>query len=466
MVSYTRNPVPARAYDPTPFQRVRSEYDIVKLLNEEKRSYVSCPWNGVWTSAGFVAPVLNGSKRVMSDYVVPRFKSRMKAGERFFNNMYRQEITVSTTGSGRMAQAVANACNTPGLHAQWKDTYTGILGVIPTLAPDEKGNSLPVISTAISDAEVLRVQRLISTETLSKRGTADSDLWESAAEYRQVIGMLESPLGRLKDLTQRLLQSAEKGVTGRRLLKEVSDGYLMYRYGITPLMRDIKNILSSLDKTGGKKEVTSRAKEQLTVHSSLYGSHNDGVGNTSWSNQVDDSITVRGMSLDEGYVSFANNLGFSMKGLLMLPLELTSYSFVADWFVNLSSYVQATLPVFGWNALGNCLVTTRVTANAYRITSDIPSNPAVYTIPTPMTGTCGIVCVTTTRTPLLPVSLEMQSDFKFDSFKRVADATALVAGRFVKLNNLIGFRPNNSAFHDRKAYRQWEDSLTGSRQFT
>jgi hypothetical protein len=402
----------------------------------------------------------------MTDFVVPRFKSRRAAGEKFFNNMWKEEVTVSSTGSGRQTTAVAMACNTPGLHAQWNDNQSGIMGIIPISGPDSHGNRLPIISTALSDAEVTRVQRLISTETLAKRGTADSDLWESAAEYRQVIEMLNAPLGRLKDLSKRLLQSAENGVTGRRLMKEVSDGYLMYRYGISPLMRDIKNILSSLDKTGGKKEVTSRAKEQLTVHSLVSGVTNDGVGNVSWSNQIDDSLTVRGMSLDEGHVSFANNLGFSMKGLLMLPLELTSYSFVADWFVNLSSYVQASLPVFGWNALGSCLVTTRVTANAYRITSDIASAPATYTITSPMSGTAGIIRVTTTRSPLLPVSFEMQSNFKFDSFKRVADATALVAGRFVKLSNLIGFRPNNSAFHDRKAYHQWESSLTGSRQFT
>jgi hypothetical protein len=410
--------------------------------------------------------LLNGSMRSMTDFVVPRFKSRRAAGEKFFNNMWKEEVTVSSAGSGRQTTAVANACNTVGLHAQWRDNQSGILGIIPTIAPDSHGNRLPVISTAISDAEVSRVQRLISTETLSKRGTADSDLWESVAEYRQVIEMLQNPIEKLKALSKRMLQSAEKGIAGRRLMKEVSDGYLMYRYGVTPLMRDIKNIISSLNKTGGKKEVTSRAKEQLTVHSLVNGILNDGVGNVSWSNQVDDSITVRGMSLDEGHVSYANNLGFSTKGLLMLPLELTSYSFVADWFVNLSSYVQATLPVFGWNSLGSCFVTTRVTANAYRITSDIASNPAVYTITSPMTGTVGVVRVTTTRSPLLPASFEMKSDFRFDGFTRVADSVALVAGRFVKLSNLIGFRPNNSAFHEKRAYRRWEDSLNNSRQFT
>jgi hypothetical protein len=452
-----------------PYQRIRSGYYITATPVEEQRTFAVCP-NPGWSKTGNYPPALNGNKIVMVDYVVPRFRSRQAAGERFFNNMFKEEVTVSTVGGGVETTAIPKACypTYQDAHARWKSVGGPVIQVwIPKDAiADSHGNQLPTISTVLSDAEITRVQKIVSTEVLSKRGTADSDLWESAAEYRQTLSMLESPVSRLKDLSKRLLQSAEKGTFSRNLVKEVSDGYLMYRYGISPLMKDIKNILASLNKAGGKKEVTSRAKEQLTVASVIGGIANDGLNLVNWSNQISDAVTVRAMSLDEGHVSFANNLGFSFRGLAMLPLQLTSYSFVADWFSNLGSYVQNTIPAFGWNQLGSCMVTTRVTANAYRIVSSSNLLPSTYTIDQGPNGSIGIIRVTTTRSALMPASFEVVSDFKFDTGKRVGDALALIAGRFVKLSNLIGYRPNNSAFHDRKAYHNWAETLNNSKQFT
>jgi len=463
MSSYVKRiKVPKRAFDPAPYKRVRVDNSLVSTPNEEKKIYFSCSQVS-WISAGFNQPVVNGSYRSMVDYVVPRYRSRVKAGEKFFNNMSSEEVTVSTTGTGRTVTGVAESCSTTHTHCVWVDALPIIKNYVPLQSADSKGNRIPVISTALNENDVSRLQKLVSTEVWSKRGTASSDLWESAAQYRQTIDMLQNPLIRLKDLSKRLLQSGESGVLGRRLLKEESDGYLMNRYGIQPAMNDIRNILSSLSKTTGNKEVTSRAYGAIKADSMVSGSYNDGVGKGDWINLISDMVSVRGMSLDEGYVSMLNNLGLSLKGFAMLPLELTSYSFVADWFTNLSSYVQATLPVFGWKHLGNALVTQRTTVNMYNMRNDVSANTGVYTMTSPASGSITVTRVTKTRTPLLPASFERQSDFKFDSFTRVADSIALVAGRFVKLGNLVGFRPNNSAFHDRKAYHVWEEYLHSTR---
>jgi hypothetical protein len=241
----------------------------------------------------------------------------------------------------------------------------------------------------------------------------------------------------------------------------------MYRYGITPLMKDIKNILESLDKEGGKKEVKSRAKDQIHSHGVVTGTTvNPGYASVAWVNQVDDACTIRGMSLDEGHVSFANNLGFTLKGLLILPVQLTSYSFVADWFVNLSSYIQATLPTFGWKHLGNSLTTTRVTANGYTLGNLTNLAAGTYTHTVPPQGTCGIIRVTKIRTPLTPPAFVSKSDFKFEKFTRVADAVALVANRLVKVNHLVRVGGTRSlafpADKQDRAYRNWADTLNNS----
>lgn len=450
-----------------PRLRVRRDYAITATPWGEERTLKNSCTDFAWSLTGYTnTPALNGSYRTMADYVVSRFNKRRAAGEVFFHNMSREEVTISTVGGPYQYRATTN-CGATSNKASWRSTGAPhVLGMLPLQAANGNGHKLPVISSSLSDSEILRVQRLVSTEVLSKRGTADSDLWESLAEYRRTIEMLNDPLRRLKDLTSRLVTSTERSSLSRQLVREVSSGYLMKRYGIEPLMRDIKNILSSLEKLGGHRRKTTRAQEQLFAESVITGTTSDGFWNPTWSNQIRETCTVRAMSLDEGYVSLANNLGLTFKGLAMLPLQLTSYSFVADWFTNLGSYVQAGIPAFGWNQLGSCMVTTRVTSNAYALTGS-GTLPAPYVKDAGPNGTCGIVRVSTTRTPLLPASFERVSDFKFDTFTRAADAIALVASRMTKMQALVG--PHRSlAFpeHRERAYRRWADTLNYSRQFT
>lgn len=465
-------PYPRRVFDPTPVQRVRKDDQIIATTCQEWRTYKVCPNPAMVFNGNYAKPALNGTAKVMSDYVVPRFNSRRKAGEKFFNDMFRETVTVSTTGNLAKTQSVAIACGLPGTKVQWETRNAPVtLNWIPTEPADINGRHFPVTSTLLSDSEMIRAQEEVSTEVLSKVGTGDSDLWESVAEYRQVISMLGDPLEKLRSLQTRMLSALENSRTSRALFREVADGYLMYRYGITPLMRDIKELLSSLRKFGGHREVTSRAKTQIHAHGVLNGSEiSPGYASIAWSNQVDDAFTVRGMSLDEGHVSLANNLGFTLKGLLILPVQLTSYSFVADWFTNLSSFVQATLPTFGWKHLGASMTSTRVVANGYTLGSFTNLAPGTWTHPTPPTGTCGIIRVTTSRTPLLPAAFVSKSDFRFEKFTRTADAVALIANRFVSLSRLKGEGSlRRLAFpgdRNDRAYRNWADTLNYSKNST
>jgi hypothetical protein len=394
----------------------------------------------------------------MSDYVVPRFLSRQKAGEKFFNNMFKEEVTIASTGFGFSATSIPVSCSTTGSHSNYTMSEPLIAKGIPLHLPDSKGNSLPVMSYAVSDDEILRIQKLVSTETWAKRGASDSDIWESLAEYNQVMELVNVRLGSLKDLSSRLLNSATRSVFSRDITKSVSGGYLMYRYGILPLMSDIRNLLSSLSKASGKKEVTVRAYSELKASKTVPGTFDHGILRVTYDNVIDDFVTVRGMSLDEGFVSLANNLGLSSKGLMMLPWQLTGYSFVADWFANLGSYIQSTLPTLGWKQLGSCLVTTRVTSNLNKVTGSTNLSPTQFNIDSAPTGFVQIVKRSVTRGPLLSASVVLESDFKFDSFTRAADAAALLASRFVKIHTRLSPTPNNSAFRDKKAYHHWANT--------
>jgi hypothetical protein len=437
-------------------QRVRSDYNITSkpILVESWPNNCS---NRQWLPAASPGNVLNGQSRVMSDYVIPRFHQRQKAGERFFNNMYKEEVTVSTVGSGCTFASIADAC--PGVKALTRvgDGYVAVL--TPRAAINSKGQQLPLLLGSLSDDEIARAQRLVSTETLAQVGTGDSDLWESVAEYRQVIDMLQNPLTRLSQLSDKMLKSVSRNSTGRQLMREVSDGYLLYRYGVTPLMGDIKAILSSLDKEfGTTQDITSRAKEALASQTTSNGVTVVGSLNAGWQSYTADSVTIRGMSLDRGHVSLANNLGFNLKGLMMLPWQLTTYSFVADWFANFGSYIQATLPTPGWTHIGGCLVTVRAQSTRYTLTNVINNNPGGITLLNAPQGVAVVTRVSTTRSPLSPASFERKLNFKFDEFKRAADAVALIASRFTKVSGFVNraiYPVNTSRASEKRSYERW-----------
>lgn len=438
-------------------QRLRSEYNILATPINVRNTPISCS-NRVpepWVPAGGTNVTLNGDYRSMTDYVIPRFKARQKAGEKFFNDMAKQEVTVSASGGGGILTTIGDFCTSPSLKAT-SEVQSGFVSVLtPRSNPNTHGHMLPLLSSSLNESEISRAERAVSTEVLSKIGTGSSEMWESVAEFGQTMDLLKNPLRRVQDLSNRLLASASRGNASRQLLSEVSGGYLMYRYGILSAMRDIQNIMSSLSKEAGFKEQTSRAYDQLSAESTGSGATNVGSYTGLWHRQGSDVVTIRGMHLDKGYVSFANTLGFDFKGLVLLPVQLTSYSFVADWFSNLSSYIKATIPAFGWTPVGGCLVTTRVISTAYTLYGCVNNVPSTHVMTQVPSGSTAIISVSTTRRPLLPASFEIKSDFGFDKFSRVADAFSLVAQRLIKVNTLVGPQPNLSAFHNRKAYSRW-----------
>ncbi len=456
-------PRPKRPVLTDAYQRIRKDYDIKAVTSYQERTYADCVSQPRWTITGpYVRPMLNGVSRIMVDWVVPRYKQRRANGEKFFNSLYKEVVTVQTDGNSEDFTAIPYACGNPALHAQWriKDNNGGFQDHVPTeVAPNAAGHYLPRITSLVSDQEIERVKRVVSTAVLAKRGTADDDLWESLAEIRKTIEMLNRPLGNLDLLSKRLISSFNRSALSRELLSEVSSGYLMYRYGIMPLLKDIRTILSSLHKPGGKTQKTSRAKERLHAQRQDIYARSNGLLNVGISEMITDTVDIRGMSLDEGFVSFANNLGFSTKGLALLPLQLTSYSFVADWFVNLSDYIQSTIPAFGWNQLGSCLVTKRTQTSLYVPNGYTNLLPATYTVTSGPNGLIYVTKTTTVREALYPSSIEMQSDFKFDKFKRAADAAALIAGRFSRLGSLGSLHREKFGFKEKKAYETWADHM-------
>lgn len=150
-----------------------------------------------------------------------------------------------------------------------------------------------------------------------------------------------------------------------------------------------------------------------------------------------DTVVCRATALDDLDMSRAEALGFSTKGLLTLPWELVPYSFVVDWFLNVSDVLNALAPVPGWKLLGSCLVTRRVRHVTWTASGTSESD-FTYSVQRPVTGTIVGTFTDITRGPLREPSLVLKTDFRLGRPLRALDAYALAGQRLSKQLSRFG----------------------------
>lgn len=128
--------------------------------------------------------------------------------------------------------------------------------------------------------------------------------------------------------------------TGREYVKNIANGWLMYSYGVKPLMDDIYNCA----------DIVQRPLERRRVRAGATAKR---------SNVYKDQKSYRGYDQDvrvgcSAYVSVANpNLWLANQVGLINPLQMINegipFSFVVDWFSNLSQFIQQMTDFVGLN---------------------------------------------------------------------------------------------------------------------
>lgn len=356
-----------------------------------------------------------GAVEAMTDYVVPRFSSRVQRGEVFFNPMYHEKITSNEgAGIGPWHRYSGNTCSSPVLYKERRIDFNAFPGyVFPNGAIPAK--------SAISDSDLADLQTEVSTRCLASRGNSDNNLFESLAEINQTVNMLDGAFQRLNTFFYKN--------RARALRFNPADAWLAGRYGVLPILNDVSGILDGMVKPTGRRRKTTRARGSLTRFDTTSSRYTGSVTYCDYIAQTNDSVTVRAMSLDEYFISRAENIGFSTKGLLTLPWELIPYSFVVDWFANVSDYLNAIIPLPGLKQLGSCLVTERTRSTVYSTVGTGIVAGSSNTLFRPWQSTFSGTLWSKTRSVLLAPDLVIKSDFKLDSAVRQADALSLIVQR-------------------------------------
>lgn len=187
-------------------------------------------------------------------------------------------------------------------------------------------------------------------------------------EMHQTLNMLGDPV---RSLTQFLWKRAwadgdYQQARGRAqksiaLANLVSSSWLQYQYAWRPILMDIEEILKELQTQTFTPRKTARGRETRTVDSTKkYVGAKAGI-NIDFTEVVNTKYDVRATIYYETKVTPSKRFGLTWTDLPDAAWELTPWSFVVDWFINVGDYIRAITPKPEVNILSACTSIERVT---------------------------------------------------------------------------------------------------------
>lgn len=381
----------------------------------------------------YTFPVYSTGETVSTlDVVTPNFRKRIASGEILMNPFTRVRQTgISVAGSACSVRATAatNCGNGQYMNTtiSWSSNHAdrfynrAIGGSTWTCTTQCILNPIQLIS----DVDKMHLISEAATRCRSERGRSDQNSWEALAESDKA---LEALTGVFKS-SAKALRSFKKG-DFLAFQRNAAEGYLVWRYGLKPLISDVNGIISGWSKALGKRRKTTRVSEKIQKSAVNTVQWNDSTIFTVFQQNLEDKINVRVTSIDDMTVSRLVAIGLSSKDLITLPWELVRYSFVVDWFVNVGDFIGSLVPAFEATQLGACTVIKRELCHSYNVVSSGSSSPSYIT-----TGTFGGGYISTIdsveRSVGIPApKLLIKTDFKFNRLVRCLDAYALLSQRF------------------------------------
>lgn len=352
--------------------RVRNEGSMESSLISVTRRQVDANGNETISFGDIPTPLL-GSERVMVDFVVPNFRSRVARGEVFFNSMTKTVEEVSAHGSTPLGWR-----NVGSSHSD-RSTPGGWYNIA-----DMAGNMAESEKDAGSGMDVSRLGVLAGTQARANVNDPTFQGMVFLAELRETIGFLRNPLRSWNDLLNRWKRAGRRKVrpsTAKTmsLASFITDNWLAYRYAVRPIIKDASDVMAAIE----------QQKKPPPVRYSARGRASDELHKLStgvvpaWYSEITRESThtftasARAMILYEiatGYDHFGANLS-------QVPLtawEVVPFSFVVDWFANVGTYVSAITPRAGVKELGACTTTQLVATHDHVLTREYNNGKLTY----------------------------------------------------------------------------------------
>lgn len=434
-------------YDSYTRERTRGDYSHLELNQE---SYTGYPSDRPFVTVGQTGAPFRFS--MMWDVVTPDFRLKQAKGIVTFSPM--TKIDYQASGSCSKYVVTLSPPYTPT--ANLGSYYTGIgntllrtllnhkqLGTTLRIGDGVSSNHVGPIRTAFSGAEL----NSLANEAVSKAASIQGD-----AQLLVLLGELKSTLALAPDLFRsfaKLLATANRSYSraystggGRAIARTLGDEakilndiWLAIRFGLRPLIADIRGISENLQRQARDFErlrITSRGNASAERSSGSQATLAYGCIMLPISEQTTDSYTVRSMTLWEAQLDRLDRLGVNVANVPLALVDLTAFSFVLNWFVTLNEFASSIGAALqrGWMPLGGCTVQRREATTIYTLNGAYqhPSFPG-WVLTTAPAGMWVTTRRDVVRIPGIPkATLALRGDpFRWTRDWRLADAAALLA---------------------------------------
>lgn len=189
------------------------------------------------------------------------------------------------------------------------------------------------------------------------------------AEYKQTCNMFVSAANDLANI----YRGIRKGKFKQLLAKGIAsapDTWMMYRYGVTPMLSDVSGALDMLDNRDREKTMIQRHSVTRNMRwTDQYPVYYAGfiVGNQR------DEFHVREKSV--AYVEYTSSdfesaTSLGLTNPLLLAWEVIPYSFVVDWFIGVGDYLSSLDALVGTTRTGASR-TTKTTIKSRCLAADM-----------------------------------------------------------------------------------------------
>lgn len=289
-----------------------------------------------------------GGYKSMSDVVVPNFSKKSSEGM-VFNNPMSSQFYQRTFAGSLWGYTITKV---PPQTQDYRQTITN--GVQTLNACGGQVGHLPI------NLNVLRLQELAGTE--ARAGVVAPDFAGSTfiGELRETISFLRRPTAgwlsfakRMQRLKAQRARSFSPGDIRRKKLQAqsvfdfASDNWLRYRYGVKPLVSDMMSFRSAVQKLSKPKpkRYTARGNASDSGEETNTSEFTYGVGTYERTATTSRSLTVRAGILYE--TDFSDSFGLGLEYIPVTLWETLTLSFVADWFLNIGTFLEALTPKQG-----------------------------------------------------------------------------------------------------------------------